>query len=41
VVAQQQQQTKGKQAYDLLKKYEKEEQNPQSQIIDTEYLKTK
>ncbi|CAF4677794.1 unnamed protein product, partial [Rotaria magnacalcarata] len=30
-----------KQAYDLLKKYEKEEQNPQSQIIDTEYLKTK
>ncbi len=36
-----QQQTQGKQAYDLLKKYEKEEEeaNDQSQIIDTDYLK--
>ncbi|CAF4719426.1 unnamed protein product [Rotaria sp. Silwood1] len=35
-----QQQTKGKQAYDLLKKYEKEEQNQQIQPVDTDYLKT-
>ncbi|CAF2590601.1 unnamed protein product [Rotaria sp. Silwood2] len=35
-----QQQTKGKQAYDLLKQYEKEEQNQQLQPVDTDYLKT-